>query len=168
MNLEVEPNNRPLEEPFKYQVCRDCKNCLMACPTKILGPEIYDTNRCLSYITQNKEVTDEDMLLFKGRLFGCDTCQRVCPLNKGIKTSEIVEFKPRDYMKYPSLEQILDLSNQDFKKYKETSSGWRGKKLLQRNAMIELIRRGKIIKDDRVQTEYLKAYKHRLEELFPL
>lgn len=167
-NLELEINNRPIDELFKYQVCGDCTNCLKACPTKILGFDMYDTNRCLSYITQNKEVTDEEMLLFKGRLFGCDTCQRVCPLNKGIKTSKIDEFKPRDYMKYPNLDDILDLSNQDFKKYKETSSGWRGKKLLQRNAMIELIRRGDRIEDERVQTEYLKAYKHRLEELFPL
>lgn len=167
-NLEVKTNDRSLEELFQYAICGECTNCLKACPTEILGSEMYNTNRCMSYITQNKEVSDEDMLLFKGRLFGCDTCQRVCPLNKGIKISKIEEFRPREYMKYPNLDELLDLSNQDFIMYKETSCGWRGKKLLQRNAMIELVRRGEKISDHRVQTEYLKAYKHRLEGLFPL
>lgn len=167
-NLELDTIERPLEDLFKYEVCGECKNCLKACPTEILGEEIYDTHRCMSYITQNKEVSDHDMLLFKGRLFGCDTCQRVCPLNKNIEISTIEEFSPREYMKYPDLDHLLDLSNQEFKKYKDTSSGWRGKKLLQRNAMIELIRRGEIIEENRVRTEYLKAYRHRLEELYPL
>ena len=167
-DLQVETTERPFPELFDYEICGVCQNCLKACPTKILGQEMYDTQRCLSYITQKKEVTDQDMLLFKGRLFGCDTCQRVCPLNKGIEAGLLEEFRPREYMKYPDLDALLDLTNQAFFQYKETSSGWRGKKLLQRNALIELKRRGEPIHEARVHTEYLKAYLDRLEKLFPL
>ncbi len=167
-DLSLETSERPLRDLFMYEICGACHNCIKACPTKILGDELYDTHRCMSYITQNKDVSDEDLLLFKGRLFGCDTCQRVCPLNKEIKSGVMEEFKPRDYMKYPDLDALLDLTNAEFLPYRETSSGWRGKKLLQRNALIELVRRGEQIKAERVPTDYLKSYLHRLEKLFPL
>ncbi len=167
-NLEMETSERPLDELFNYGVCGTCENCLKACPTKILGEELYDTHRCMSYITQNKEVSDQDMLLFKGRLFGCDTCQRVCPLNQEVKSRVMEEFEPREYMKYPDLDTLLNLTNLEFNKYRETSSGWRGKKLLQRNALIELKRRGESVGQERVNTKYLKAYLDRLDKLFPL
>lgn len=167
-DLPLETKERDYHEIPLHKVCGTCTNCVKACPTKILGSELYDTKRCMSYITQNKEVPDEDLLLFKGRLFGCDTCQRSCPLNIGIETSSIDEFKPRSYMKYPDLETILSISNQEFLQYKETSSGWRGKKLLQRNALIELMRRGIKPPLSSVNTDYLKDYYHRLEKLFNL
>lgn len=167
-DLQLETTKRPLENLFEYKICGECTNCIKACPTKILGGELYNTHRCMSYITQDKEVADEDMLLFNGRLFGCDTCQRVCPLNKGINSGVLKEFKPRDYMKYPDLNALVNLTNVEFKKYKETSSGWRGKKLLQRNALIELMRRKEDFDKEQLHTDYLKAYLHRLEELFPL
>lgn len=167
-NLIMDTKERNWKEIPEHKICGECVRCIKACPTQILGSELYDTKRCMSFITQSKEVTDEDMLLFKGRLFGCDTCQRACPFNQGIKISPIEEFRPREYMKYPNLEELLSLTNEEFKKYKETSSGWRGKKLLQRNAMIELMRRGRKPADAVVNTEYLRAYYHRLKVLFNL
>jgi epoxyqueuosine reductase len=167
-NLEVETAEKDFREIENYEICGSCVNCIKACPTKILGETFYDTHRCMSYITQNKEVSDEDLKLFKGRLFGCDTCQLVCPLNKDLQTSPIMEFKPRDYMKQPNLMNLVSLSNEEFKKYKETSSGWRGKKLLQRNAMIELMRKGRRIDETTLGTAYLKSYYHRLKDVFKL
>lgn len=167
-DLELETEERDWRAILDHAICGDCMRCVKACPTQILGSELYDTKRCMSYITQSKEVSDEDLLLFKGRLFGCDTCQRACPLNQGVKTSPLKEFLPREYMKYPDLLEILSLSNEEFRKYKETSSGWRGKKLLQRNAMIELMRRGRKPDVALVNTDYLKTYYNRLQELFNL
>lgn len=167
-NLVLDTRERDYHEIPLHSICGECTNCIKACPTQILGSEYYDTKRCMSYITQSKEVPDEDLLLFKGRLFGCDTCQRSCPLNRKVKTSPIEAFRPREYMKYPNLRELLELTNQEFLKYKETSSGWRGKKLLQRNAMVELVRKGNTIDLERLPTEYLREYYHRLERLFNL
>lgn len=165
-NLVLDTRERDYHEIPLHSICGECTNCIKACPTQILGSEYYDTKRCMSYITQSKEVPDEDLLLFKGRLFGCDTCQRSCPLNRKVKTSPIEAFRPREYMKYPNLRELLELTNQEFLKYKETSSGWRGKKLLQRNAMVELVRKGNTLDLERLPTEYLREYYHRLERLF--
>ncbi|WP_313126829.1 tRNA epoxyqueuosine(34) reductase QueG [Proteiniclasticum ruminis] len=167
-NLVLDTRERDYHEIPLHSICGECTNCIKACPTQILGSEYYDTKRCMSYITQSKEVPDEDLLLFKGRLFGCDTCQRSCPLNRKVKTSPIEAFRPREYMKYPNLRELLELSNQEFLKYKETSSGWRGKKLLQRNAMVELVRKGNTLDAEKLPTEYLREYYHRLEKIFNL
>lgn len=167
-NLVLETRERDYQEIPLHTICGDCTNCIKACPTQILGSEFYDTKRCMSYITQSKEVPDEDLLLFKGRLFGCDTCQRSCPLNRKVNTSSIEAFRPREYMKYPNLLELLELTNQEFLKYKETSSGWRGKKLLQRNAMVELVRKGNTLDAEKLPTEYLREYYHRLEKIFNL
>ena len=167
-NLVLETRERDYQEIPLHTICGDCTNCIKACPTQILGSEFYDTKRCMSYITQSKEVPDEDLLLFKGRLFGCDTCQRSCPLNRKVNTSSIEAFRPREYMKYPNLLELLELNNQEFLKYKETSSGWRGKKLLQRNAMVELVRKGNTLDAEKLPTEYLREYYHRLEKIFNL
>ena len=167
-DCEMETSERDWKEIPDHDVCKECVRCIKACPTQILGSELYNTRRCMSYITQNKAITDEEILLFKGRLFGCDTCQRVCPFNQDIRISPFEEFRPREYMKYPNLEELLALTNQEFAQYKETSSGWRGKKLLQRNAMIELMRRGKKPDEKYINTDYLKEYYHRLQTLFNL
>ncbi len=167
-DLVLDTRERDYHEIPLHSICGECTNCIKACPTQILGSEYYDTKRCMSYITQSKEVPDEDLLLFKGRLFGCDTCQRSCPLNRKVKTSPIEAFRPREYMKYPNLRELLELTNQEFLKYKETSSGWRGKKLLQRNAMVELVRKGNTLDAEKLPTEYLREYYHRLEKIFNL
>lgn len=167
-DYEVETRERPLEEIFTYAVCGDCTRCLKACPTRILGERHYDTHRCMSYITQSKEIPDTDFPLFKGRLFGCDTCQRACPLNQGKAKSAIGAFEPLDFMQHPDVEAILSMSNAQFKAYQETSSGWRGKKLLQRNALIELVRRGAPVRETDLKTPYLKAYHDRLVRYFKM
>ena len=167
-NLQMETKERDFRGIANYEVCRDCRRCINACPTRILWDSSYDTNRCLSYITQSKEVSDEDLLLFKGRLFGCDTCQRVCPRNRDLPESFIEEFRPREYMEHPDLLELLLLNKEEFKRYRETSAGWRGKKLLQRNALIELARKGRKIDENWINTAYLKAYYHRLKEVFKL
>lgn len=167
-DLELPATERDPAKILDYAVCKDCRNCLKACPTQILGEEYYDTKRCMSYITQNKTVEDEDFRLFKGRLFGCDTCQRACPLNREISVTSIADFTPRPYMRHPDLLAILNLTNAEFRPYQETSSGWRGKKLLQRNALVELMRQKVPVDGDKLPTEYLREHWNRLQNIFNL
>lgn len=165
---ETETDERDPEDALKHSLCGECDICQRACPTSILQGEYYDTSRCMSYITQDKKVKDEDLDLFRGRLFGCDTCQRVCPLNKFAERSHISLFHPLPYMRDPDLNEIMAMDNKTFIKYRETSSGWRGKKLLKRNAMIALASKGMEIREEYADTEYLKDIRGRLLKRYNL
>ena len=165
---ETETEERAPEDAISHSICGDCDICQRACPTSILQGEYYDTKRCMSYMTQDKKIRDEDLDLFKGRLFGCDTCQRVCPLNKFAQRSHIADFHPFPYMRDPDINEIVAMDNGQFKKYKATSSGWRGKKLLKRNAMIALASKGMEIREEFADTEYLKDIRERLLKKYKL
>lgn len=124
------------DESLKNQ-CGDCQLCINQCPTNSIGVNGSNPNVCLSYITQKKEIDEIWQVRLKGRLFGCDSCQDICPYNKGSEFSKIVEFKPKDYMRQVNLDELINLDNKAFReRYKNTSCGWRGKKILKRNAGI--------------------------------
>ncbi|HDK7139297.1 TPA: tRNA epoxyqueuosine(34) reductase QueG [Clostridium botulinum] len=150
------------DEPMECK-CEECNICLRACPTSSL--EHKDPNICLSYITQKKNIEDDWFNKLKGRMFGCDTCQRVCPYNKNINTSNIEGFKTFDFMENLDLEELIYVNNKEFKeKYKLTSCGWRGKSILQRNALINCITMNKDvdIQGKNIKSPYVLDYYHRL------
>ena len=118
--------------------CNNCSICVKACPTEAILKE--DPNACLSYITQKKNMEDKWFELLQGRLFGCDTCQDVCPYNIKAKKSQLEEFKHYTFMSDINPMDLIFLSNKDFKdKYQKTSAGWRGKSIIQRNALVSLL-----------------------------
>jgi epoxyqueuosine reductase len=64
--------------------CGTCTRCLDACPTlALIGPKKMDARRCISYLTIEKkgEIPTELAEKMGNRIFGCDTCQEVCPYN---------------------------------------------------------------------------------------
>jgi epoxyqueuosine reductase len=163
-DLVIEP-----DEP-KYQQCGECELCVKSCPTQALN-DMNNSNICLSYITQKKDIEDIWFEQFRGRIFGCDTCQRVCPYNKEIKFSKLEEFKPFDYMNEVNLEELINMNNRVFnEKYKILSSGWRGKNIIKRNAMINAFYFGqkKLIDESKINSPYLKDYYNRLLNKFHL
>ncbi|SHG20193.1 tRNA epoxyqueuosine(34) reductase QueG [Ornithinibacillus halophilus] len=121
--------------------CGDCRKCLDACPTTALvdGGQL-NAQRCIAFLTQTKDFLPEEFRSKIGnRVYGCDTCQQVCPKNKGIDFHIHPEFEPEPEVAKPKLKPMLRMSNREFKEtFGHISGFWRGKKPLQRNAIIGL------------------------------
>ena len=134
-NLEFEP-----DEPVPFG-CGECMRCVTACPTgALLGDGRINAKQCLSYQTQTKGMMDEQFRRKIGHvIYGCDICQIVCPYNKGKDFHFHDEMEPNPEKVMPKLKPLLTISNKDFKEQFGAMAGsWRGKKPLQRNAIIAL------------------------------
>jgi epoxyqueuosine reductase len=121
--------------------CGDCNICVDRCPTgALVGNGQLDSNKCISFLTQIKGwMPDEYRHKIGNRLYGCDTCQQVCPRNKGINTDHHEDIVLEPEILKPELEPLLEISNREFKeKYGHLAGVWRGKKPIQRNAIIAL------------------------------
>lgn len=72
----------------EYNECTHCGRCKIICPVTL------DKTNCLSNLSQKKKVTNEELQLLKSNniLWGCDICQKVCPMNKQSKITDITEF----------------------------------------------------------------------------
>jgi epoxyqueuosine reductase len=114
------------------QNCGKCRMCVDACPGGAIG-DVFKFENCAAYVTQCKdELTQEQKKIMGEYIYGCDVCQKVCPYNSK-KPPEVCEDA------FPVIEEIMQMSNKDFKlKYKHTAAGWRGKKVIQRNATVVL------------------------------
>ncbi|WP_064091844.1 tRNA epoxyqueuosine(34) reductase QueG [Rossellomorea aquimaris] len=128
------------DQPMEDQ-CGTCNKCVDVCPTGALiqGGQL-DSQKCIAFLTQTKGfLADEYRVKLGNRLYGCDTCQTVCPENKGKDFHFHEEMEPDPEIAKPLLKPLLTISNRDFKEtYGYVSGSWRGKKPIQRNAIIAL------------------------------
>lgn len=130
----------PTDEPVDYG-CGDCVKCLQFCPTKaLLGNGKMNGKRCLSYQTQTKGFMPEEFRSkIKNTIYGCDICQQVCPYNRKVDSHFHEEMEPNIEETHPLLKPLLTISNKEFKqRFNHMAGSWRGKKPLQRNAIIAL------------------------------
>jgi epoxyqueuosine reductase len=105
------------DDPFAKDYCGTCRRCIDACPTgAILDNKVVDGSRCISYFT----IELKDMLIpsgmegkFAGWMFGCDTCQDVCPWNRFATESNEFEFTP--------IPQLLNLTTHQWEEMTEES-----------------------------------------------
>lgn len=121
--------------------CGDCNLCVDRCPTgALVGNGQLDSQKCISFLTQTKGfLPDEYRSKIGNRLYGCDTCQQVCPRNKGINTDHHEDIVLEPEILKPELTGLLEISNRNFKDtYGHLAGVWRGKKPIQRNAIIAL------------------------------
>lgn len=134
--------NVPFEPDEKIEdQCGTCNKCVDSCPTgALVNPGQLNSQRCISFLTQTKGfLPDEFRSKIGNRLYGCDTCQIVCPINKGKDFHLHPEMEPDPEITKPLLKPLLTISNREFKeKYGHVSGSWRGKKPIQRNAILAL------------------------------
>ena len=105
------------DDPFAKDFCGTCTRCIDACPTSAILPDkVVDGSKCISYFT----IELKEMLIpegMKGRfdewMFGCDTCQDVCPWNRF--------SKPHDELNFTPIPEILNLSTKDWQNMTEES-----------------------------------------------
>ncbi len=134
-NVELEPD-QPLESR-----CGSCNKCIDACPTNaFVGPGQLNAQRCIAYLTQTKTTIPEEFREVIGnRLYGCDTCQVVCPENHKRDFHLHAELEADPVLAKPLLKPILQLSNRAFKEqFGRVAGSWRGKTPIQRNAIYAL------------------------------
>jgi epoxyqueuosine reductase len=151
-NLPFE-SDTPMEDR-----CGTCNKCVDACPTGALvqGGQL-NAQRCIAFLTQTKGfLPDEFRSKIGNRLYGCDTCQTVCPENKGKDFHFHEEMEPDPELAKPLLKPLLTISNRDFKdKFGHVSGSWRGKKPIQRNAILALAH----FKDDTALPDLINVMK---------
>jgi epoxyqueuosine reductase len=151
-NIPFEPDH-PMEDR-----CGSCNKCVDVCPTGALvqGGQL-DAQKCIAFVTQTKGfLADEFRDKLGNRLYGCDTCQTVCPENKGKDFHFHEEMEPDPEIAKPLLKPLLTISNREFKeKFGHVSGSWRGKKPIQRNAIIALAH----YKDDTAIPELIMVLK---------
>lgn len=112
LDVEIAPD-LPLS-----QDCGRCHICLDRCPTgAIVEPYRVDAPRCISYLTiEERGVIPHELRALMGdRVFGCDTCQDVCPYTGAARSVEVAEFQPATVENaFPSLERLATMSSEEF------------------------------------------------------
>ena len=98
--------------------CGDCSACIAACPTgAILPNKTIDCNRCLSYHTIENlgRIPRELREKMHNRIFGCDTCQNICPHTRNAPAGdEQLTAAPKNSALPLSIESILRWTYDDW------------------------------------------------------
>ncbi len=98
------------DDPLAKDYCGTCTKCIDACPTDAILPDkVINGSKCISYFTiELKEmlIPGEMKGKFDNWMFGCDTCQDVCPWNRFSKPHNEINFSP--------IPEVLDLSTREW------------------------------------------------------
>ena len=98
------------DDPLTKDYCGTCTKCIDACPTDAILPDkVVDGSKCISYFTiELKEmlIPGEMKGKFDNWMFGCDTCQDVCPWNRFSNPHHEINFSP--------IPEVLTLSTREW------------------------------------------------------
>lgn len=149
--------------------CGTCARCIDRCPTKaIVAPGVVDARRCLAWLLQAEGVFPPQYRSALGsRIYGCDDCQEVCPINRrGIERELDALPTPlgvapsRAEEAYVDLVEMLETSDQDLiSQHGRWYIPRRDPRYLRRNALVALGNIGDG-NDDRVKRALLSSLAH--------
>jgi epoxyqueuosine reductase len=131
-SLEL-PSDRPLEMD-----CGDCRRCLDACPTgAIRVPGVIDRRRCIQYVSERPgEVPDDMVRVWGDRIYGCATCQEVCPFNRDLSPVKGTYTRGRVEATIP-LATLINMGGARFRRlFDGNQIGMREPDAIRRNAII--------------------------------
>jgi len=108
------------DDPFAKDFCGSCTRCIDSCPTDAILPDrTVNGSQCISYFTieLKSELIPQNMQgRFDNWMFGCDTCQDVCPWNRFSKPHSEEQFSPIPQVLNLTSMQWEELSEESFKK----------------------------------------------------
>jgi epoxyqueuosine reductase len=107
------------DQPALQDFCGSCTACLQQCPTQaIVEPRVVDAARCISYWTIETKpdvpIPHDIAQNMDGWLFGCDTCQDVCPWNRFQTPTDETRFEPRGGESALPLESVAEMTQEEF------------------------------------------------------
>ena len=105
------------DSPYAKDFCGTCTKCIDSCPTDAILPDkVIDGSKCISYFTiELKEALLPESMKgkFDNWMFGCDTCQDVCPWNRFSTSTKELAFTP--------VPAILNFTTKDWEELTEES-----------------------------------------------
>ncbi len=108
------------DDPYAKDFCGTCTKCIDACPTEAILPgKVVDGSKCISYFTiELKELLIPENMKgkFDNWLFGCDTCQDVCPWNRFSRPHQEAAFTPIPEILNLSVAEWESMTEENFKK----------------------------------------------------
>lgn len=114
----------PVDQPMT-QDCGNCVACITMCPTgAIVAPFVVDARRCISYLTiELKEAIPTELRpLIGNRIYGCDDCQLVCPVNRSAPLTAEQDFQRRPQWQSQTLLTLMSWDEATFLKMTEGSA----------------------------------------------
>ncbi|WP_348733704.1 tRNA epoxyqueuosine(34) reductase QueG [Rheinheimera texasensis] len=131
----------PVDQPLTKD-CGNCVACITSCPTgAIVAPFVVDARRCISYLTieLKDDIPEELRPLLGNRIYGCDDCQLVCPVNRSAPLTQETDFARRPQWRSQSLLALFGWSEAEFLHFTEGSAIRRiGYQRWQRNIAVAL------------------------------
>ena len=113
------------DKPLEREICLHCNRCVNACPTKALeSPYTLNTAACIAYQTiENKEDTSQFVKEnMREYIYGCDFCQRICPINAKSEKSNEKSFEAKKELLDWSDEQWETITESDFQRIFKNSA----------------------------------------------
>jgi epoxyqueuosine reductase len=126
------------DDDYAKDFCGSCTRCIDQCPTEAILPnKVVDGSKCISYFTiELKDALIDDTMKekFDNWMFGCDTCQDVCPWNRFSKPTKEKGFAPIPAVLNLSTKEWEEMTEETFKEVFKNSPLKRSKyKGIQRN-----------------------------------